>query len=153
MVAAPPLSTELENCLRSAFHQAREAGDEYLTVERLLLAILDAPLVREILGACGADLAQLKQELQGCLDKSTSRLEQCELRLTLEYQRVLRRAEFHVQSSGGQVVEVVNVLVAVFGEKQSQAVCLLNRHHATHADVVLLHHWARGTRNPASIAR
>ena len=66
------LSNELEYCLNDAFHQAREARHEYLTVEHLLLAILDTPKVREILRACGADLGKLKQELKEHIDQSLS---------------------------------------------------------------------------------
>jgi len=133
------LSNELEYCLNDAFHQAREARHEYLTVEHLLLAILDTPKVREILRACGADLAKLKQELKDHLDQSTPRLDEAEEREvqpTLGFQRVLQRAVFHVQSSGKKEVGVANVLVAIFSEKQSHAVYLLNRQHVTRLDVV-----------------
>ena len=133
------LSNELEYCLNDAFHQAREARHEYLTVEHLLLAILDTPKVREILRACGADLAKLKQELKEHLDQAAPRFEESEEREvqpTLGFQRVLQRAVFHVQSSGKKEVGVANVLVAIFSEKQSHAVYLLNRQHVTRLDVV-----------------
>jgi ATP-dependent Clp protease ATP-binding subunit ClpA len=133
------LSNELEYCLNDAFHQAREARHEYLTVEHLLLAILDTPKVREILRACGADLAKLKQELKDHIEQSTPRVEEGEEREvqpTLGFQRVLQRAVFHVQSSGKKEVGVANVLVAIFSEKQSHAVFLLNRQHVTRLDVV-----------------
>ncbi|HET9108105.1 MAG TPA: ATP-dependent Clp protease ATP-binding subunit ClpA [Steroidobacteraceae bacterium] len=133
------LSNELEYCLNDAFHQAREARHEYLTVEHLLLAILDTPRVREILRACGADLAKLKQELKDHIEQSTPRVEEGEEREvqpTLGFQRVLQRAVFHVQSSGKKEVGVANVLVAIFSEKQSHAVFLLNRQHVTRLDVV-----------------
>ena len=133
------LSNELEYCLNDAFHQAREARHEYLTVEHLLLAILDTPKVREVLRACGADTIKLKQELKDHIDQSTPRLEEGEEREvqpTLGFQRVLQRAVFHVQSSGKKEVGVSNVLVAIFSEKQSHAVFLLNRHHVTRLDVV-----------------
>jgi ATP-dependent Clp protease ATP-binding subunit ClpA len=133
------LSNELEYCLNDAFHQAREARHEYLTVEHLLLAILDTPKVREVLRACGADLTKLKQELKDHIDQSTPRLEEGEEREvqpTLGFQRVLQRAVFHVQSSGKKEVGVANVLVAIFSEKQSHAVFLLNRQHVTRLDVV-----------------
>jgi ATP-dependent Clp protease ATP-binding subunit ClpA len=133
------LSNELEYCLNDAFHQAREARHEYLTVEHLLLAILDTPRVREILRACGADLGKLKQELKDHIDQSTPRVEEGEEREvqpTLGFQRVLQRAVFHVQSSGKKEVGVANVLVAIFSEKQSHAVFLLNRQHVTRLDVV-----------------
>ena len=119
------LSNELEYCLNDAFHQAREARHEYLTVEHLLLAIFDTPKVRDILRACGADLAKLKQELKEHLDQAAPRFEESEEREvqpTLGFQRVLQRAVFHVQSSGKKEVGVGNVLVAIFSEKQSHAV-------------------------------
>jgi len=133
------LSNELEYCLNDAFHQAREARHEYLTVEHLLLAILDTPKVREVLRACGVDFAKLRQELKEHIDQSTPRLEdgeEREVQPTLGFQRVLQRALFHVQSSGKKEVGVTNVMVAIFSEKQSHAVFLLNRMHVTRLDVV-----------------
>src|SRR5512146_8059 len=133
------LSNELEYCLNDAFHQAREARHEYLAVEHLLLAILDTPRVREILRACGSDLGKLKQELKDHIEQSTPRVEEGEEREvqpTLGFQRGLQRAVFHVQSSGRKEVGVANVLVAIFSEKQSHAVFLLNRQHVTRLDVV-----------------
>ncbi len=133
------LSNELEYCLNDAFHQAREARHEYLTVEHLLLAVLDTPKVREILRACGADLAQMRQELKDHIDQSTPKVSEGterEVQPTLGFQRVLQRAVFHVQSSGRKEVGVANVLVAIFSEKQSHAVFLLNRQHVTRLDVV-----------------
>jgi ATP-dependent Clp protease ATP-binding subunit ClpA len=133
------LSSELEYCLNDAFHRAREARHEYLTVEHLLLAILDTPKVREILRACGADLTKLKQELKDHVDQATPHVEESEEREvqpTLGFQRVLQRAVFHVQSSGKKEVGVGNVLVAIFSEKQSHSVFLLNRQHVARLDVV-----------------
>ncbi len=133
------LSNELEYCLNDAFHQAREARHEYLTVEHLLLAVLDTPRVREVLRACGADLSRLRQELKEHIDQATPRVAEDtdrEVQPTLGFQRVLQRAVFHVQSSGRKEVGVANVLVAIFSEKQSHAVFLLNRQHVTRLDVV-----------------
>ena len=133
------LSNELEYCLNDAFHKAREARHEYLTVEHLLLAILDTPKVREVLRSCGVDFAKLRDELKEHIEQSTPRLEEGEEREvqpTLGFQRVLQRALFHVQSSGKKEVGVTNVLVAIFSEKQSHAVFLLNRQHVTRLDVV-----------------
>jgi len=133
------LSNELEYRLNDAFHQAREARHEYLTVEHLLLAILDTAKVREVLRACGADLAKFKQELKDHIEQSTPKLEEGEEREvqpTLGFQRVLQRAVFHVQSSGKKEVDAGNVLVAIFSEKQSHAVFLLNRQRVTRLDVV-----------------
>jgi hypothetical protein len=133
------LNFELESCLNAAFYQARQAHHEYLTVEHLLLAILDAPKVSEILKACGADLEKLGQELREHLDNATPRMEEDstrELQPTLPFQRVLQRAVFHVQSSGKKEVGVANVLVALFSEKESHAVFLLGRQGVTRVDVV-----------------
>jgi ATP-dependent Clp protease ATP-binding subunit ClpA len=133
------LSNELEYCLNDAFHRAREARHEYLTVEHLLLAILETPKVREVLRACGADIARLKQELKEHIDASTPKLtseQDREVQPTLGFQRVLQRAVFHIQSSGKKEVGVGNVLVAIFSEKQSHAVYLLNRQTVTRLDVV-----------------
>jgi ATP-dependent Clp protease ATP-binding subunit ClpA len=133
------LSNELEYCLNDAFHKAREGRHEYLTVEHLLLAILDTPKVREVLRSCGVDFAKLREELKEHIEQSTPRLEEGEEREvqpTLGFQRVLQRALFHVQSSGKKEVGVTNVLVAIFSEKQSHAVFLLNRQHVTRLDVV-----------------
>jgi ATP-dependent Clp protease ATP-binding subunit ClpA len=133
------LSNDLENWLNQAFAQAREAHHEYLTVEHLLLAILDAPRVREILRACGADLARLEEELRKHIDDSTPRIasseEDREVQPTLGFQRVLQRAVFQVQSGGRRDVGVSDVLVAIFSEKQSHAVFLLQRHGVTRLDV------------------
>ncbi len=133
------LSSELEFCLNEAFHQAREARHEFLTVEHLLLAILDAPRVREVLRACGADLTKLRDELKQHIDETTPRVattDEREVQPTLGFQRVLQRAVFQVQSSGKKEVGVTNVLVTIFSEKQSHAVYLLNRHEVSRLDVV-----------------
>ena len=133
------LSSELEYCLNQAFHQARSARHEFLTVEHLLLAIIDAPKVREVLEGCGADLERLGTDLKHHVETNTPRLapsEEREVQPTLGFQRVLQRAVFHVQSSGKKEVGVVNVLVAIFSEKQSHAVFLLARAQVTRLDVV-----------------
>ena len=133
------LSQELEFCLNDAFAKARDARHEFLTVEHLLLSIFDTPKVREILRACGADINRLKDSLNEHLDRTTPRLpsdEDREVQPTLGFQRVLQRAVFHVQSSGKKEVGVANVLIAIFSEKQSHAVHLLNRAEVTRLDVV-----------------
>jgi ATP-dependent Clp protease ATP-binding subunit ClpA len=133
------LSTELENCLNVAFTQAREARHEVLTVDHLLLAILDTPRVREILKAGGADLRRLAEELRAHIDNTTPRMkageEDREVQPTLGFQRVLQRAVFQVQSGGRREVGVADVLVAIFSEKQSHSVFLLARHEITRLDV------------------
>jgi len=133
------LSNELEFCLNEAFQQARGKRHEYMTVEHLLLAILEIPRVSEILKACGAELAKLRRDLEQFLEESTPRVaedSERDVQPTLGFQRVLQRAVFHVQSSGKKEVRGENVLVAIFGEKQSHAVYLLGLHDVTRLDVV-----------------
>ncbi|MEO0057642.1 MAG: Clp protease ClpX, partial [Pseudomonadota bacterium] len=133
------LSSELEICLNEAFQGAREARHEFMTVEHLLLAIIDTPKVREILSACGADATRLQKELKEFVDQTTPRLKQDddrEVQPTLGFQRVLQRAVFHVQSSGKKEVSVANVLVAIFSEKHSHAAYLLGLQEISRLDVV-----------------
>jgi len=133
------LSNELESCLNSAFQMARDGRHEFLTVEHLLLAILETPRVKEILRACGGDAARLAADLREHIEQSTPRLpegDEREVQPTLGFQRVLQRAVFHVQSSGRKEVGVGNVLVAIFSEKQSHAVFLLGRQDVARLDVV-----------------
>ncbi len=134
------LSSELEYCLNEAFQNAREKRHEFMTVEHLLLALVDVPRVAEILRACGADIERLRQDLQAFIDESTPRLaqgeEDADVQPTLGFQRVLQRAVFHVQSSGKKEVTAANVLVAIFGEKQSQATYLLALQDVSRLDVV-----------------
>jgi len=133
------LSSELEFCLNTAFQAARESRHEYMTVEHLLLAIVDTPSIREILKACGADAPKLQRELQSFIADSTPRLtteDDREVQPTLGFQRVLQRAVFHVQSSGKKEVTVANVLVAIFSEKQSHAAYLLSSHDVSRLDVI-----------------
>jgi ATP-dependent Clp protease ATP-binding subunit ClpA len=135
------LSSELEYCLNDAFQRAREERHEFITVEHLLLALLDTPTVIETLKSCSADLARLRRELKEFIEGSTPRLrgedeEGTEVQPTLGFQRVLQRAVFHVQSSGRKEVTPINVLVAIFSEKQSQAVYFLGLQDVTRLDVV-----------------
>jgi ATP-dependent Clp protease ATP-binding subunit ClpA len=133
------LSSELESCLNAAFAQAREARHEFLTVEHLLLSVIDAPRVREILKSGGADIRRLAEELRRHIDETTPRIkageDEREVQPTLGFQRVLQRAVFQVQSGGRREVGVADVLVAIFSEKQSHAVFLLNRHEITRLEV------------------
>ena len=133
------LSKELESCLNQAFHQAGSERHEFVTVEHLLLAIIDTPGVREVLGGCGADLGQLAADLRQHVEDNTLRrtsIVECPAVPQLGFQRVLQRAVFHVQSSGESDVGVVDVLVAIFSEKQSHAVFLLERARIRRLDVV-----------------
>jgi len=133
------LSSELEFCLNEAFQRARDRRHEFMTVEHLLLALLDIPKVHEILKACNANVAELRRQLAECVDEQTPLLpeeDDTDVQPTLGFQRVLQRAVFHVQSSGKKEVTGSNVLVAIFSEKQSQAVYFLNLQDITRLDIV-----------------
>ncbi len=133
------LSSELEFCLNEAFRRAREQRHEFMTVEHLLLALLDVPAAIEILKACGVNITTLRRELSDFIDETTPRLvdeDEQDVQPTLGFQRVLQRAVFHVQSSGRKEVTASNVLVAIFGEKQSHAVYLLSLQDISRLDVV-----------------
>ena len=133
------LSSELEFCLNEAFQRARDQRHEFMTVEHLLLALLDIPRVHEILKACNGNIPELRRQLAEFIDEQTPLLaedDENDVQPTLGFQRVLQRAVFHVQSSGKQEVSGSNVLVAIFSEKQSQAVYFLNLQDITRLDVV-----------------
>ncbi|HFD92191.1 MAG TPA: ATP-dependent Clp protease ATP-binding subunit ClpA [Gammaproteobacteria bacterium] len=132
------LSKDVEHTLNVAFQEARDKKHEFITVEHLLLALLDNSAAAAILHACGADLEGLKQDLIRFLDETTPLLsdEERETQPTLGFQRVLQRAVFHVQSSGKREVGAPNILVAIFGEQDSQAVYFLNEQNITRLDVV-----------------
>ncbi len=133
------LSSELEFCLNEAFQRARDNRHEFMTVEHLLLALLDIPGVHEILKACDCNIPELRRQLMECIDEQTPILvedEDTEVQPTLGFQRVLQRAVFHVQSSGKKEVTGSNVLVAIFSEKQSQAVYFLSLQDISRLDVV-----------------
>ncbi|WKE67247.1 ATP-dependent Clp protease ATP-binding subunit ClpA [Gallaecimonas kandeliae] len=134
------LNKELEQSLNDAFRRARNERHEYLTVEHLLMTLLDNSAAAEALLACGADLAQLRSELGSFIDQTTPRIpeddDDRETQPTLGFQRVLQRAVFHVQSSGKEEVTGANVLVAIFGEQESQAVYILRKADITRLDVV-----------------
>ena len=133
------LNKELEYTLNTAFREASEKHHEFMTVEHLLLALLDNSAAAGVLHACGADLTQLKKELAAFLDETTpvlSNEDGRETQPTLGFQRVLQRAVFHVQSAGKEEVTGANVLVAIFGEPDSQAVYLLNSQNISRLDVV-----------------
>ncbi len=133
------LSKELEASLNAAFSEARDKRHEYITVEHLLLALLDNASANTVLQACGADLKLLGVELREYLEKNTPVFSDViggEVQPTLGFQRVLQRAVFHVQSSGRKEVVGANVLVAMFGEQESQAVYLLNQQNVTRLDIV-----------------
>ena len=133
------LSSELEFCLNEAFQRARDSRHEFMTVEHLLLALLDIPKVHEILKACDGNIPELRRQLTEFIDEQTPLLPEdadTDVQPTLGFQRVLQRAVFHVQSSGKKEVTSANVLVAIFSEKQSQAVYYLNLQDVTRLDIV-----------------
>jgi ATP-dependent Clp protease ATP-binding subunit ClpA len=133
------LSSELEFCLNEAFQRAREQRHEFMTVEHLLLALLEIPRVHEILKACNSNMAELRRQLTEFIEEQTPLLpdgDDTDVQPTLGFQRVLQRAVFHVQSSGKKEVAGSNVLVAIFSEKQSQAVYYLSLQDVTRLDVI-----------------
>ena len=133
------LNSELEFCLNEAFQRARDRHHEFMTVEHLLLALIDIPRVYEILKNCDANIEELRRQLSEFIDESTPTLapdEEVDVQPTLGFQRVLQRAVFHVQSNGRKEVTGTNVLVAIFSEKQSQAVYFLGSQDVTRLDVV-----------------
>ena len=133
------LSRDLEVTLNSAFKRARELRHEYMTVEHLLLGLLDNASAVQVLNACGSDLSKLREELEQFVTQTTPALpeeSERDTQPTLGFQRVLQRAVFHVQSSGKQEVTGANVLVAIFSEQESQAVYFLKQQEIARIDVV-----------------
>jgi ATP-dependent Clp protease ATP-binding subunit ClpA len=133
------LSKELEQTLSQAFNYARQRSHEFLTVEHLLLALLENGQALAVLKACDVDVTILRQELSDFLADNLPTLpedSERETQPTLAFQRILQRAVMHVQSSGGTEVTGANVLVSIFSEQQSQAVYLLQKQDVTRLDVV-----------------
>ncbi len=133
------LSKDLEFSINLAFREARDRRHEFMTVEHLLLALLDNSVAAEVLRACGAHMDKLKRDLQQFIRDNTPVLgsdDPRETQPTLGFQRVLQRAVLHVQSSGNKEVTGANVLVAIFGEQESQAVFLLKQQEISRLDVV-----------------
>ena len=134
------LNRELEDTLSVAFRSARDKRHEFMTVEHLLLALLDNRQAAEVLNACGADLNRLRQQLSVFIDETTpllpDNIPNMETQPTLGFQRVLQRAVFHVQSSGKSEVNGANVLVAIYSEQESHAVFVLQQQGIERMDVV-----------------
>ena len=134
------LSKDLESNLNAAFRDARTRRHEFITVEHLLLALLDDEAAVRVLRACGADLQRLRRELADFVQTNTPVIPEGDLERetepTLGFQRVLQRAVFHVQSSGRSEVSGANVLVALYSEQESQAVYLLRKQNIARIDVV-----------------
>src|SRR6476469_5838372 len=132
-------SKDLEYSIGQCYKQAREARHEFMTVEHLLLALLENPAAVAVLKACGVNQATLADGLHQVINDSVPVLPSDDARdtqPTLGFQRVLQRAVYHVQSSGKKEVTGANVLVAIFGEKDSHAVYYLNQQDVTRLDVV-----------------
>ncbi|NMG15587.1 ATP-dependent Clp protease ATP-binding subunit ClpA [Aromatoleum bremense] len=133
------IAQELEVSLHMAFVEARQKRHEFITVEHLLLALLDNPSAAEVLRACAANVDELRRELTTFINEHTPRVEgadEIDTQPTLGFQRVIQRAILHVQSSGKKEVTGANVLVAIFGEKDSHAVYFLQRQNISRLDVV-----------------
>ena len=134
------LSKELELTLNTAFTVARSKRHEFMTVEHLLLALLDNASAADVLRACGANLDKLRSDLQDFINSTTPLIpdeqSERETQPTLGFQRVLQRAVFHVQSSGKNEVTGANVLVAIFSEQESQAVYFLKQQSVARVDAV-----------------
>ncbi|QJQ95731.1 MULTISPECIES: ATP-dependent Clp protease ATP-binding subunit ClpA [Halomonadaceae] len=134
------LSKELELTLNTAFTVARSKRHEFMTVEHLLLALLDNASAADVLRACGANLEKLRTDLQDFINSTTPLIPEDqsdrETQPTLGFQRVLQRAVFHVQSSGKSEVTGANVLVAIFSEQESQAVYFLKQQNVARVDAV-----------------
>jgi len=133
------IAQELEVSLHMAFVEARQKRHEFITVEHLMLALLDNPSAAEVLRACAANVEELRRELTQFINEHTPTVggtEEIDTQPTLGFQRVIQRAILHVQSSGKKEVTGANVLVAIFGEKESHAVYFLNRQGIARLDVV-----------------
>jgi len=133
------IAQELEVSLHMAFVEARQKRHEFITVEHLLLSLLDNPSAAEVLRACASNIEELRKELASFIAEHTPTVagsDEIDTQPTLGFQRVIQRAILHVQSSGKKEVTGANVLVAIFGEKDSHAVYFLQRQGVTRLDVV-----------------
>ena len=146
------IAQELEVSLHMAFMDARQKRHELITVEHLLLAMLDNPSASEVLNSCGANLDKLREDVVGHIEEHTPKVggkNDVDTQPTLGFQRVIQRAMLHVQSSGKKEVTGANVLVAIFGEKDSHAVYFLHQQGIARLDVVnfIAHGIAKTTEN------
>ena len=134
------LNRELEDTLSAAFQAAKEKRHEFITVEHLLLALLENHEAHQVLAACGANFDGIRKNLSDFIEETTPLLSETlpdlDTQPTLGFQRVLQRAVFHVQSSGKNEVTGANVLVAIFSEQESQAVYILQQHGIERIDTV-----------------
>ncbi len=132
-------SKDLELTISLSYKEARAKRHEYMTVEHLFLALLDNPSAAGVLRACTADLDRLREDLQAVIEETVPILppnDERDTQPTLGFQRVLQRAVYHVQSSGRKEVTGANVLVAIFGEKDSHAVYFLHKQDISRLDAV-----------------
>jgi ATP-dependent Clp protease ATP-binding subunit ClpA len=148
------IAQELEVSLHMAFVEARQKRHEFITVEHLLMALLDNPSAVEVLKACGAKIEELRKQLTEFVQQHTPTVagtEDVDTQPTLGFQRVIQRAILHVQSSGKKEVTGANVLVAIYGEKDSHAVYYLHQQGINRLDVVnfISHGISKIPRNPA----
>ena len=134
------LSRELEVTLNQAFKRAREKRHEFMSTEHLLLSLLGNSAASDVLNACGADIEELRKNLEEFLDANTPTIPETdttqETQPTLGFQSVLQRAVFHVQSSGRREVTGASILVAIFSEQESEAVTFLKQQDINRIDVV-----------------
>ncbi len=133
------IAQDLEVSLHMAFVEARQKRQEFITVEHLLLALLDNPTAAEVLRGCGANMEELRGSLTQHVDEQTPRIagdREVDTQPTLGFQRVIQRAILHVQSSGKKEVTGANVLVAIFGEKDSHAVYFMQQQGITRLNAV-----------------
>jgi ATP-dependent Clp protease ATP-binding subunit ClpA len=148
-------SKDLELTIGQCYKEAREQRHEFMTVEHLLLALLENPSAAAVLKACGADVTKLGKDLKAIILETVPVLpvsDERDTQPTLGFQRVLQRAVYHVQSSGRKEVTGANVLVAIFGEKDSHAVYFLNQQEVARLDVVnyIAHGVAKIGQDPGS---
>jgi len=134
------LNKELEFTLNLAFKEAKDKRHEFMTVEHLLLSLLDNPSAEHVLHACDVNIDALRQDLETYINETTPAIsvedQDRETQPTLGFQRVLQRAVFHVQSAGKTEVSGANVLAAIFSEQDSQAVYFLRRENISRLDVI-----------------
>ncbi|MFL6712682.1 MAG: ATP-dependent Clp protease ATP-binding subunit ClpA [Sulfurifustis sp.] len=133
------LSQELEFSLNAAFQSARERRHEFITVEHLLMALLDNPSASRVIRACGGNIEELRRNLLAFLNENVPVLppnSKIDTQPTIGFQRVIQRAVLHVQGVGKKEVTGANVLVAIFGEKESHAIYFLHKQNISRFDVV-----------------
>jgi ATP-dependent Clp protease ATP-binding subunit ClpA len=149
------LDKELEYTLNLAFKEARAKRHEFVTVEHLLIALLENSSALEVLKACGANINRLRNNLVEFIDRTTpvipAHVHDRDTQPTLGFQRVLQRAVFHVQSSGKTEVTGANVLAAIFSEQESQSVYLIRQENVSRLDVI--NYISHGTTKPRAAGR